>query len=92
MFKTFAQIGACVCALIGALYCVATAELLIERAFHSATDAMIFIAYTLFAFVPFVIFIYPKAKTRFKLVAVCAGVLELLIVGLFCWNILTIDR
>ena len=89
--KIFAQIGACLCALIGAVYCVLTAQLLFQRAFYSVRDAVIIIAYTLVAFVPFLVFVYPKPKTLHRSILVGVALLEILVLGLFLWNILFAD-
>ena len=85
----FLKIGACLCILIGALYCVVTTQLLVDRAFYTAGDALIIIIYTLVAFVPFIVFFYPRFKTSRKPVLLSAGILEILVIGLFVLNVLS---
>jgi len=86
--NTFLKIGACLCILIGALYSVVTAQLLVERAFYTVGDALFLVIYTLLAFVPFVVFVYPGSKTPRRPVCLSVGILEILVVGLFVWNLL----
>ena len=71
------------------LYSVITASLLIERAFYTVGDALILIIYTLLAFVPFIVFVYPRFKTSRKPVFLSAGVLEILVMGVFVWSFLS---
>lgn len=86
----FAQVGACLCAGIGGLYgSIAVAA--IFEGFDSTRQAAALMAMTLLAFVPFVVFIYPKYKIHFKPLAVPVAILEFLIIAFFMWDILTVE-
>jgi len=87
--KTFQQIGAFLCALIGIFSIVVTAELAPRATSRSDKLFLIpLIIYTLLAFVPFIAFVYPRLKTPRKSVWVSMSLLELLVLGLFLYAIL----
>lgn len=87
--KTFEQVGALLCALIGIFSIVVTAGLAPEVTTRSDTIFLILlIIYTLLAFVPFIAFVYPGFKMPRKSVSVSVRLLEILVLGLFLYAVL----
>jgi hypothetical protein len=79
--KSLLQIGAYPCFVLGAYW---TACLLWEvpRPFP-----LPLIIYTLLAFVPFITLVYPRVKTRQRLVMLSSALIEIAILGLFVYGI-----
>jgi hypothetical protein len=85
------QIGACLCVLVGALYGVVTVRLLIPKQYVTILQAVFLTIYTLSAFVPLISFGLPRLKTPRKQVFLSVAVIEILVLGLFLWNIFLAD-
>ena len=83
------QLGACVCALLGVLYAVITTQLIFKRAFFSWIHAVILVVYVLFAFAPFIVFVFPGLKAPRRSVIFGGVAIEVLVLGLFIRNLLT---
>ena len=75
--------------LIGGLYIVVTTQLLFPVSYVSALQALVLIIYTLTAFVPFIVFIFPRLKSPRKSVLLGVAVIEIVVPGLFLWSIVT---
>jgi len=88
--KVFLQLGAWLCVLVGAFYSVLTTQLIFPPRAVSGWQALFLIIYTLLAFLPFIVFVFPGVETRRKPVLLSAAVTEILVLGLFLWNILTV--
>jgi len=85
------QFGAYVCLLLGAYCTVCLVVMLSTRRIETGSNALgllLFIIYTLLAFVPFIAFVYPTSKTTRKPVFVSAALIEVLVLGLFLCQIL----
>jgi integral membrane sensor domain MASE1 len=89
MQNPFPKIGACLCALLGALYCVLVTKAMLERAFLSWIHAVVVAIYTLLAFVPFIIFIFPGLKVPRRSVIFSGIAVEILVLGLLLVNLFT---
>ena len=83
--KLLLQIGAWPSAVVGALYCLAIPRLFLPVPRVSFTYALFHISYTLAAFVPFFVFIFPGLKSPRKSVILSVAVVEILVPGLFLW-------
>ncbi|HTL72878.1 MAG TPA: hypothetical protein VL863_06205 [bacterium] len=84
--KLFLLIGAFICGLIGIYIAVMTAIGVVTQPIRSSHDLFIagyFVVYTLLAFVPFYVFVYPRFKTSRKSVFVGATVIEILVLAFF---------
>lgn len=82
--KTFHEIGAWLCAFLGA-WCV-WLNIVFARQVASMTEALMlipFILYALLAFVPFIVFVYPRFTTARRLVFWSVSLLEIVVFGLF---------
>ena len=90
--KIFQQVGAWICALIGAFSILIVVMTLRQNAVGSDALALIPISiYALLAFVPFLAFVYPRLKTPRKAFSLSVSVIEILVLGLFLLAILTIQ-
>jgi hypothetical protein len=85
--KILLQIGACLCALVGAygLAVIAIPLFTVHRIGANALVVVAFITYSLLAFVPFGAFVYPRLKSPRKSVSFGVAMLEILVVGIFLW-------
>jgi integral membrane sensor domain MASE1 len=89
MQNPFPKIGACLCALLGVLYSVLVTKAVLERAFLSWIHAVVVAIYTLLAFVPFIIFIFPGLKVPGRSVIFSGIAVEILVLGLFLVTLFT---
>jgi hypothetical protein len=87
--KILLQIGACFCALIGALYAVITWRLLFPAPSVSGLRALFLVAYTLVAFGPFAVSVFPRVKVLTKSLFLGTAGVEMLIMGCFLWSLVT---
>lgn len=87
--KIIAKIGAWLCVLLGVLYSIVTWLLLFPRSYVSDWQAGVLILYTLLAFVPFIVFVYPGLKMPRKPIFWSILALEALLLGLFLCTIFT---
>ena len=87
--KILLQIGACLCGLIGALYTVVTWQLLFHAPSVSGLQALFLVAYTLLAFAPFAVCVFPKVKALTKPLFLSTAALEILVVSCLLWSLVT---
>ena len=83
------KIGACLCALVGALYTVVTWQLLFPARSVSWLQALFLVAYTLVAFAPFSVCLFPRVKALTKPLFFSTAVVEVLVMGCFLWSLVT---
>ena len=87
--KILLQIGACVCGLIGALYTVVMWQLLFPTPSVSGLQAFFLVAYTLLAFAPFALCVFPRVNALTKPLFLSAAAVEILVVSCLLWSLLT---
>jgi len=87
--KILLQIGACLCALIGALYTVVTWQLLFPAPSVSGLQALFLVTYTLLAFAPFAVSVFPRVKALTKPLFLGTAAVEMLVMGCFLWTVVT---
>jgi hypothetical protein len=81
--------GACLCASIGVWRILVVAHLTsLASSLEDIVVLIPFTSYGVFAFVPFVAFIYPRLRAPRKSVTVSVSIAEILIIGIFLWAIL----
>jgi hypothetical protein len=92
--KILLQIGAYLCLPIGVLYTVAATHFVIDGSIYrgDALVTAIMAAYALIAFLPFVIFVFPKIKTPRTSVFYSVGLLEIFVLMIFVWSFLDMLR
>jgi integral membrane sensor domain MASE1 len=89
MQNPFPKIGACLCALLGVLYSVLVTKAVLDRAFLSWIHAVVVAIYTMLAFVPFIIFVFPGLKVPGRPISFTGIAVEILVLGLFVVTLLT---
>jgi hypothetical protein len=87
--KILLQIGACLCGLIGAIYTVVTCRLLFPAPSVSGLQALLLVAYTLLAFAPFAVCVFPRVKALTKSLFLSTAALEILVVSCLLWSLVT---